>query len=461
MAVVEVMRGKLLWAPEKCTLPTYTFLVQHVPFKDLCDGDLTYSVPHYSSQSFGRAFGPLGLDKTFKFCCELDKQIRDAPGAIAVIIPFQNPEDTCNAAVLFGAYLIFRHAWTPAQVEASLGAKHAKQRFACSWACLDRPEEERVLKVRDCWEGLTIAKELCWIDCLAITDDVLCSLFCDSCQHMVNYYDSTWIVPGHIMVCADPVTTMCDPSPSSLKEIFGTQRDQLDSLSETSLKSASGATCSEDLAVSEKTISWSGCPAGRVSKSDKVDLESSADSTETVCKDFASIVFPPPQTVSSSRGLPFTTFLTINGVGLVVRTNYSNEKGMPSSSYDEDTLRSYGFKHQDIPILDKCGGLPTRDDIAEALRIAKEHSVTEHGRDNAAVLVHCKGGFGRSVVIACCLAIDRFDIPGSALLGWVRIVRPGAINTVKQERFLSSFRGTEDLRRFCNNSKSPSCCSVS
>eukprot|EP00972_Heterocapsa_arctica_P115713 16449330-Heterocapsa_arctica.AAC.1 len=52
----------------------------------------------------------------------------------------------------------------------------------------------------------------------------------------------------------------------------------------------------------------------------------------------------------------------------------------------------------------------------------RDHGASDDARK--AVLVHCKGGFGRSVVFACCLLIWEHDIPGRQLLGWVRVVRP-------------------------------------
>lgn len=70
------------------------------------------------------------------------------------------------------------------------------------------------------------------------------------------------------------------------------------------------------------------------------------------------------------------------------------------------------------------------------------------GKSGGAILVHCKGGFGRSVVLAACLAIERVDISGAAALGLFRIMRPGAITTRRQEIFLTSFKGSADVRRF-------------
>merc|ERR1719401_2218483 len=110
---------------------------------------------------------------------------------------------------------------------------------------------------------------------------------------------------------------------------------------------------------------------------------------------------------------------------------------MVQRSYDPHSWSELGIVHRDMVMRD--GGCPSKDDVRRALRSA---SAAE------AILVHCKGGFGRSVVLACCLIVDRYDVPGEALLGWVRVARPGAINSTRQERFLTGLRGRADLQRF-------------
>lgn len=61
------------------------------------------------------------------------------------------------------------------------------------------------------------------------------------------------------------------------------------------------------------------------------------------------------------------------------------------------------------------------------------------------VLVHCRGGLGRSGVIAALLLIERGE-PWSSAMRMVRDARPGAIETSVQEKFLKLQAGPKDRR---------------
>jgi len=167
--------------------------------------------------------------------------------------------------------------------------------------------------------------------------------------------------------------------------------------------------------------------------------------------------------VEKARGAPkdFLTFCDECGVGTILRVNRGNEAGIHEygGSYDPKVFRRHGIQQLDIPVDDKLGGLPSAADIAEAMRRCESY---EGRRERKAVLVHCKGGFGRSVVFAACRMMWEHDIPGRALLGWVRVVRPGAICTPDQERFLCKLGGRGDLQRhIAAHSGHHACCTIS
>ena len=58
------------------------------------------------------------------------------------------------------------------------------------------------------------------------------------------------------------------------------------------------------------------------------------------------------------------------------------------------------------------------------------------GRD---VLVHCRGGLGRAGTIAARLLIELGMEPATAIRQ-VRAVRPGAIETLEQEKYVLGIR---------------------
>uniref|UniRef100_A0A7S4SZZ7 Tyrosine specific protein phosphatases domain-containing protein n=2 Tax=Alexandrium monilatum TaxID=311494 RepID=A0A7S4SZZ7_9DINO len=243
-----------------------------------------------------------------------------------------------------------------------------------------------------------------------VKDDVEMKAACASYTHQSHRYDCSWIVPGRLMVGADPVTVICDPNP---------------------------ATCNSLLPDGDSTA--------LPSPEDEDDSDLELASVDTVSRDFSGYV----SMVSSYpagylEDLDYASFLRASGVGLVLRANFDREKGMPAKSYSDDAFEPYGIRHANIRVVDEQGGLPEKKDLARAFEAAKDFWDQD---PNRAVFVHCKGGFGRSVIFTCCLAIERFNISGRALLGWVHIARPGAFTTRKQQLFLIDLKGREDVRR--------------
>lgn len=55
------------------------------------------------------------------------------------------------------------------------------------------------------------------------------------------------------------------------------------------------------------------------------------------------------------------------------------------------------------------------------------------------LLVHCRGGLGRSGVVACRLLIEKGETPEAALRR-VRAARPGAVENARQEAYVLALR---------------------
>ncbi len=73
---------------------------------------------------------------------------------------------------------------------------------------------------------------------------------------------------------------------------------------------------------------------------------------------------------------------------------------------------------------------------------AKLHSELDAGKG---ILVHCRGGHGRSGMIALRLMVERGEEPEAALKR-LRAVRPGAIETKEQMRWASAFTDNQAAR---------------
>jgi predicted protein tyrosine phosphatase len=479
MEGLKVLPGRLLvWAPELNRVPAGRngVLVNAVELGDRPK----YYVQHYSDAALSHAFGPFALDQILVFCRKLKALlVRQSSGEVYLTSKKDDAEEYTNACVLLGAYLVLVQGWTTSQIVKVLGKKEADRAFTCSWQ-----KDGKAMTVIACWEGLEVAERHGWINRDCLHDDVFTDFACSRYRSMVAIYDASWIVPGKLMVAADPVTTFMDPNPDTFQKLFSTD--------EVSSPLPPPPNCSHEVPLPSKSVARK--PAehasyrkmeylnalggdsdypedgGGVNDDAKTDstewlvttltpqiTESTAvptevvdiddgvsdvlSSTETVCKEYQ-VHVTGKETEQCEKS--FSDFLQESEVTLMIRCNYSHEQGMPKMNYCADKLKHYGVDHQDIQFVDRDGGLPSRSHVAAML----EAGAPVLQGDRGAVLVHCKGGFGRSVVLACCLAIHSYDIPGRALLGWVRIARPGAITTVLQEEFLISLQGRADVTRF-------------
>lgn len=539
--VAHVLPGELIWAPEVVSseglsVASHFWLGEAASDEYLRGGE--YSVPQYSPHAVGRAVGPLALDQTLRFCEALGDRIARYK-SVALRTPPGDAAARANAAVLLGAYLILRRAWTTGQAAAALPCE-AKTTFPCSWAGLPNsgPPQPDVMRVADCWSGVQLARDRNWLPADTLEDALKTALACGQYRRMALEYDATWIWPGRVLVGADPMTTIFDPNPDTcnamfnprppgsemLKEFasegsdagdpplspkrcfsaqsFRSQNSIIKTVSKAMIlvrtvsgrallegSNSSGATASvmEDIARQISPGAESSCstnrmneargrkakgkPAeqlkklsgdqGAIGREFELEIESVAPSScHTVCKDYDFT----PRTSPPSPYTPkdYISWMKDRNVVLVVRVNHGDESGLAElgGSYDPQVMKRNDLVHLDLPVPDKKGGVPDAYSIRTMLQRAASESLRKGFCDKEpAVLIHCKGGFGRSIVFACCLLIWEHDIPGRSLLGWVRIVRPGAITTPEQERFLCRLCGRADLQRFLGQSHL--CCAVS
>ncbi|CAE8637375.1 unnamed protein product [Polarella glacialis] len=563
--IFEILPSKLRWAPGKLEQSSLLEQGQHpakqrvvsalelcsvpTPYEESPESPKTpssgsYQVVHYTQEACGRAFGPLNFAQTIRFCNRLDTELsrlkcNDPLELLVLATPSQNPEARANSAVLLGAYLIFRLGWSVEQVETAL-PEEGDLSFACSWSRLDRHENKRHMRALHCWQGLKMAQQNGWVSSLCCEDAFHADLLVSGWERLALTYDASWLVPGMVIVCADPTTTVCDPNPSTFSELWPTVETpmcgqqpaperlfesmpedaslgSLESKGNVNAKhneSISRMTCesvpedsgpaslaSKDIVNGQQTGSDSGMTrAARLqSRLTPVlispnNMQSPADgartplsplspsspgshyspvspgrtprasgrrpsvgpsvcsSTNTVCKEYGSFADMALADNHGGQVLPFFGLLQELGVKSVVRANFEMEAGMLTPSYDPTALQGLGMKHLSVPILDHNGALPEPREVAAVLEMCETLA------NGNPIAVHCKGGFGRSVVLACAIAIDQFDVSGTALFGWVRIVRPGAVTCTEQERWLCSFKGRDDLRKWAGYPQNTKCC---
>lgn len=99
-----------------------------------------------------------------------------------------------------------------------------------------------------------------------------------------------------------------------------------------------------------------------------------------------------------------------------------------------DVLQEHGIGWVHLPVVD--GGMPSTHFERQWRRVAQGlHERLLHGER---LLVHCKGGLGRTGTIAAMLLVE-LDVDVEEAIGAVRAVRPGAIENEAQENYVRAF----------------------
>ena len=98
-------------------------------------------------------------------------------------------------------------------------------------------------------------------------------------------------------------------------------------------------------------------------------------------------------------------------------------------------VRAAGMDWLHLPIVD----VSTPDRAFEAAWASVGPGLRDRVRSGFGVVVHCKGGLGRAGLVASRLLVDLSWEPAEALAA-VRKVRPGAVQTAAQERYVLSLQ---------------------
>jgi ADP-ribosyl-[dinitrogen reductase] hydrolase len=119
------------------------------------------------------------------------------------------------------------------------------------------------------------------------------------------------------------------------------------------------------------------------------------------------------------------------GAAAVVTLVESHELAMLRVSHLGEEVARRGMLWFHLPIVDVS---TPGEEFERGWETAGEE-LRSMVRAGSNVLVHCRGGLGRAGMIAACLLVELGTDPRTAIAE-VRRVRPGAIETDAQERFI-------------------------
>lgn len=99
-----------------------------------------------------------------------------------------------------------------------------------------------------------------------------------------------------------------------------------------------------------------------------------------------------------------------------------------------DAIKARGLEWIHMPIQDGAAPEARSDAEWEGIRLRFADTL----RQGESILVHCRGGLGRAGTVAALLLMDQ-GIGWQEAMALVRSVRPGAVETNEQEKYIADY----------------------
>jgi ADP-ribosyl-[dinitrogen reductase] hydrolase len=100
-----------------------------------------------------------------------------------------------------------------------------------------------------------------------------------------------------------------------------------------------------------------------------------------------------------------------------------------------DKVRSRGIRWMHLPIVD----VSVPDNLFEERWNTEGEELRQVLKEGGRIVIHCRGGLGRTGIIAARLLVE-FGMRPVIVMAMVRRARPGTIQTLEQERYVLSCR---------------------
>ena len=360
-------------------------------------------------------FGPMNLGSIYQFCNIMRSEIDKRPSEDIGLFSCLHRRDFTNAVFLIGSYLIMTLNWTPAEVDACF---QPLNEYTASYRDVSPGEQNFCLFLRDCWEGLCLAKNMGWANfesggfdlvctcCLRSTDQTVVLIIILNrtnisimktqsmpiCMRRYIFFSSVAFLyiftaiarkNNSVLIPLPSVHTWFPPLYFGL--VFHSIGPCSISLSYPSTHARSSFHFAPGQVLPGKFVAMRG-PKDLPGDADYVDSPGGA-------RDF-------------SPGY-YSDILRQFGVRLVVRLN--------SPEYD-----AAGFEQTGIAVAE----LPFEDCTPPPLAVAAKFMTMAEGVTGS-LAVHCRAGLGRTGTLIALYMIKHHGFSARQAIGWLRIVRPG------------------------------------
>ena len=173
-----------------------------------------YDVPHYTVKGYYHDDGPPTLDQIVEACRLIHEKL-EVNKKVLVIAPSGSEflSHRPFSALCVAAYpLLMKNAsaeaaLAPWATSVDLGFRPH------SWASVHKPPPSGKLSLKTCLDSLDMALRQKWLDVDAFNAEATTDL----CAR----WDASWVIPGEILLMADPMTTVLDPDPATASHLTG------------------------------------------------------------------------------------------------------------------------------------------------------------------------------------------------------------------------------------------------
>lgn len=366
-------------------------------------------------------------------------------------------------AIFAGAVLVLSRPELEANIQALLPRSASTEwgRFPPPFSA-DGVNSPAALTVQDCLDGLREARDRGWLQ----EDFDLAGW-----KFLREKFDSSWIIPGEMLAMGHPSLTAINPKFPGLMLPAG----KFDSRQETPQSTPSTTATAESLPCIPDTLPWDEGNEDDIPGEEKEALivpgllvarptdvgkyteyalllkdrhfpqKSTPQGDYEACGLESRREFSPQANQAKSftsvselqllRGDCFASYLDRKELGMMVRLNLERE--YPDKRY----LETFGHVRCEAVEFED-GAAPSKECCRAFIDLCRAHQESCATGSRRAIAVHCKAGLGRTGVQVGAYIAEKYSISGRVVHGWLRLVRPGSVQTPEQERFLRSIGGT-------------------
>jgi hypothetical protein len=350
------------------------------------------------------------MDILMLYLCMLEDAVAEARLSGEVLVHCCSAARRASQAVLAGAALVCMEGLSAEEAFSSIARACGSRSSAESWDRFPQPftttgqTSLSSLTCRDCLLALELARVRGWLPHYRDFD-------VESYRLLRAKFDASCIIPGELVAFGDPSITAMNPAFPRL-------------LQASIFNSESTAASSKDTVtfVTEQR------PDVGLEETDLIRGVSDSATTVVSIGDIK-LCAQEHECVVDLKEETFVDMIQRHKIGLHVRLNNDDDTGPEDYSQLFKSAGTTVARH-----IFTDGSIPPHGVAAQFLQDCRCHR--QSGTEWVAISICCKAGLGRTGVMLGIYAAEFHQFPGFAFHGWLRMCRPGTVQTEVQQCYL-------------------------